>query len=402
MSVPQARDAKKRASANKKKRRGGDDDDDGWSRTSLSGGGGSKTGRGGKKSKKSGRSGGGGGGGGGDKRGRAVSDSSTDASSTDGSDGSNDDDDDDDERPKKPSRDERAQLKKKRKKKRKKEKQAEEIRRLERELEKATAQARGGDTESDSSVDYGSGVPDSDDGKRKKKAKKGTRKKTDDPEVPSDFAQAIINLKQVLSAMGQCVGAGWPFRNGLTERDDLCEARARARARQRLPQEAARMLVRETVLNVIVAHVGSLSDEVSDRTKETIGRRKTIASAPRPSFDARARARASNTPANAECRCVRRHDGPAASTGVGADEEVGRGDASRQARGERRVCPPTRLCSPMETCVFKQYCLFYNGLARPATFVFLFCNGNYCFETTLVCSTTVFWRSARACLIPNP
>ena len=68
-------------------------------------------------------------------------------------------------------------------------------------------------------------------------------------------------------------------------------ARARARARQRLPQEAARMLVRETVLNVIIAHVGSLSDEVSDRTKETIGRRKTIASAPRPSFDARARAR---------------------------------------------------------------------------------------------------------------
>ena len=66
------------------------------------------------------------------------------------------------------------------------------------------------------------------------------------------------------------------------------------------------------------------------------------------------------------------------------------------------MCPPTRLCSPMETCVFKQYCLFYNGLARPATLVFLFCNGNYCFETTLVCSTTVFWRSARACLIPNP
>ena len=51
------------------------------------------------------------------------------------------------------------------------------------------------------------------------------------------------------------------------------------------------MLVRETVLNVMVAHVGSLSDEASERTKETIGRRKTIASAPRPSFDVRARAR---------------------------------------------------------------------------------------------------------------
>ena len=51
------------------------------------------------------------------------------------------------------------------------------------------------------------------------------------------------------------------------------------------------MFLREAVLNVVIANSGSLSDEASERTKETIGRRKTIASAPRPSFDARARAR---------------------------------------------------------------------------------------------------------------
>ena len=215
MSVPQARDAHKKMVRTNKGR--GADDDEG-SRTALSGGGGSKTGRGGAvKGQKCGRSGGGGGGGGGgDKRGRARSDDSDDTTD-DSTDDSSDDDGDDDDHGKKLSRVEGQEKSKKKRKKRKKEKKKrkkKKLRQLKRRWEQATAKAqrvdRWDETQSDSSADYGGGAhANSDDGKQKKIAKKEAK----DPNVT--LSAAIIDLKQVFSDMGQRVGAGWLFRNGL-------------------------------------------------------------------------------------------------------------------------------------------------------------------------------------------